>query len=214
MYTVITLVVLVVGVLGQCTKPVRRRELKSLSSVERFQFLRALQKLHQKRNGTNVSEYEKYAGIHESYMQHGHGHPMFLPWHRQFIRNLEKDLQEIDSSVVFPYWDWTIDAAQPERSYIFQPDYLGGNGQGDEACVGDGPFQGWNMSIPETHCLARDFDGGETISPFVSRKVITHMLQIKEFSKFSERLEVAHGAIHNNVGGERGDLLPMWSPNE
>lgn len=209
-----TFAVLLAGVLGQCTEPVQRRELKSLQPAERDRFLTALQTLHKKRNRTRLSRYDRYTKIHNDNKEQGHGHPQFLPWHRQFIRNLEKDLQRIDRRVVLPYWDWSTDAASPEQSYIFGSEYMGGNGRGSQGCIGDGPFKTWMMAVPEPHCLARDFDGGDTISPFVSRKVISGLLHINDFSKFSERLEVAHGSIHNNIGGERGDMSPMWSPNE
>ena len=33
-----------------------------------------------------------------------HGAPGFLPWHRAYILDLERELQAIDPSVALPYW--------------------------------------------------------------------------------------------------------------
>ncbi|KAJ9070584.1 hypothetical protein DSO57_1006303 [Entomophthora muscae] len=186
----------------------------SLSSSERIRFIEALQKLHQKSDVDDDSKYDGYARLHEANSRQAHGQPQFLPWHRQYIRNLEKDLQEIDPSVVLPYWDWSKDYEDPHDSYIFQSAFMGGNGVDRQSCVEDGPFKSWIMATPISHCLSRDFDGGDSISPFVSPRVISQLLRIRDFSKFSERLEVVHGAIHVNIGGTVGDLAPMWSPNE
>lgn len=36
-----------------------------------------------------------------------HNVAIFLPWHRQFIWEFEKELQNEDPNVTIPYWDWT-----------------------------------------------------------------------------------------------------------
>ena len=38
-----------------------------------------------------------------------HGNITFLPWHRLFLRDIEEQLQLIDSSLTIPYWDWRSD---------------------------------------------------------------------------------------------------------
>ncbi|KAI0244529.1 hypothetical protein L0F63_000178 [Massospora cicadina] len=179
-------------VLSQCSNPVQRRELRSLSVNERNRFIRAIQKLHQKGSPNTMSRYDRYAKIHIENQNFVHGTPQFLPWHRQFIRNMEIELQQIDPGVTLPYWDWTRDAAHPEASYIFTSSFMGGNGQGSRKCVSDGPFRNWQI-----------------ISPFVSQRVISQLLRINDYSQFNDRLEVAHGSIHNNIGGNRGDMLPI-----
>jgi Common central domain of tyrosinase len=48
------------------------------------------------------------ADMHENNFHNGiHMGPAFLPWHRDFLLKLEKDLQLINSSIAIPYWDWT-----------------------------------------------------------------------------------------------------------
>lgn len=60
-------------------------------------------------NHVNVSGLiDAHAVTHENYFSNGiHWRPQFLPWHRYFLRKLELALQEFDSSVMLPYWDWT-----------------------------------------------------------------------------------------------------------
>lgn len=52
-----------------------------------------------------------------------HRGPAFLPWHREFLRRFEADLQRVsgDPNLTLPYWDW-------ERDPTF-PDFLGGDGR-------------------------------------------------------------------------------------
>jgi tyrosinase len=39
-----------------------------------------------------------------------HKGSVFLPWHREFLRRYELDLQKEVSDVILSYWDWAADA--------------------------------------------------------------------------------------------------------
>ncbi|SFQ16705.1 tyrosinase [Nitrosomonas cryotolerans] len=83
------------------------------------------------------------------YRNGAHLGPSFLPWHREFLLQLEKDLQTIDRSITVPYWDWTEDAADPFNSPIWSDKFLGGNGiENDHWRVADGPFAHSNGNWP------------------------------------------------------------------
>ncbi|CCF17084.1 tyrosinase [Brevibacillus laterosporus GI-9] len=90
------------------------------------------------------------------YRNGAHRGPAFLPWHREFLMQVEDDLQKIDQSITIPYWDWTEDASLPDPSKapVWGDDFMGGNGvESDGWRVGSGPFayKNGNWPIPEDH---------------------------------------------------------------
>lgn len=57
--------------------------------------------------------------------QHGGMGPVgterFLPWHRDFLRQLEHGMQDIDAAAFVPYWRWTHDRTVPAWLVNFLP---------------------------------------------------------------------------------------------
>jgi tyrosinase len=79
-----------------------------------------------------------------------HRCPAFLPWHRELLRNFEKDLQAVslDSTLGIPYWDWSVD--QNPNSVPWTDDFMGGDGH--DGPVTRGPFAGsanWKLNLSE-----------------------------------------------------------------
>lgn len=78
----------------------------------------------------------------------GHGGPMFLPWHREYLGVVEDALQEVSGTgVTIPYWDWT-DRESVER--VFAPDFMGGDGDPNDGWfVKTGPFRKgvWRLNV-------------------------------------------------------------------
>lgn len=109
-----------------------RKNQASLTPLERSRFVAALIAL--KAAGT----YDQYVQDHVNFMAGAHRGPAFFPWHREFLRRLELDLQAIDSTVTLPYWDWTVDNSP--SSSIWNADFMGGNGQPSDGKVVTGPF--------------------------------------------------------------------------
>jgi tyrosinase len=54
----------------------------------------------------DVRNYNNLALIHQNHCQHGW--ERFLPWHRVYMYEFEKALQDQCPSVTMPYWDWTL----------------------------------------------------------------------------------------------------------
>src|SRR5262249_30394054 len=78
--------------------------------------------------GSSLSIYHTFVQNHQlAFPNHqAHGGPAFLPWHREFLLEFERELQKVDPKVTIPYWDFT--APNQPNATIFSPNFLGGNG--------------------------------------------------------------------------------------
>lgn len=139
-----------------------RKNLRSLSADEKSRFVAALLKL--KKEG----RYDQYVHWHHAvmkpavypwepgdavYRNGAHRGPNFLPWHREFLLQVERDLQAIDERITIPFWDWTEDAAltDPAQSPVWDENMMGGNGDPNDGWrVASGPFafNSGNWPIP------------------------------------------------------------------
>lgn len=191
-----------------------RQNLRSLTTSQRTAFYNRLNVL--KSNGV----YDSYVRRHAQ-AQAVHGVPMFLPWHRVFIREFEQAL-----GMELPYWDWTS-----------WPNSMG-------APVGtpvvDGPFSTWRavlfntttgtFSVRSTPGLHRQLTD---LTQLPSQSSITDLMTNARYStydrapwsatavdSFRNRLEgnvpgstqrVLHNLAHRTVGG---DMRPLTSPND
>lgn len=136
-----------------------RRDQAKLSPGERKAFTDAVLALKQSPSQLyppSNNKYDDYVVIHSTRMlmistgpMSAHQGPAFLPWHREFIRRFEQDLQSIDQRVTLPYWDWTVD--NKIDSTIWDNDFMGGSGNSDDNKVMTGPFAydtgKWNLNI-------------------------------------------------------------------
>lgn len=136
-----------------------RKEIRSLTVAEKLEFTMTL--LAMKKSGA----YDKYVHWHHevmvptvypneprdpNYRNGAHRGPAFLPWHREMLMQFEAELQSIKPGITLPYWNWTLDAAAPERSPVWDQSFLGGDGDAtDEFRVQDGVFAhkfgNWNV---------------------------------------------------------------------
>ncbi|ORX89391.1 Di-copper centre-containing protein, partial [Basidiobolus meristosporus CBS 931.73] len=189
----------------QCQRTVTRKEIRQISTAERNAFISAVQAL--KKSG----RYDQIVAIHWNYVPYAHSTPAFFPWHRQYIKNFELALQQINPNVVLPYWDWTLDSQAPETSPIWK--WFGGNGRKSDNCLVTGPFANWRSPLPNSHCLQRIWDSGNTISAFYSPESINSYIRTSSsFDQLRNNIEPGpHGTVHNNIGG---DFMYMASPSD
>jgi hypothetical protein len=198
----------------RCSSIVQRREIRTLSNEERTKFINAVLRLHERESDNEPSINDRLTRIHLSVSREAHGRAHFLPWHRAFLREFEIALQRIDPSIAIPYWDWAHDSQAPHLSPIWRNDWFGGNGRRSDNCVVNGPFRNWRPLYPQPHCLRRNWDRGNSISPFHSPEAIEEIVQDpnKSFDEFRDELEaVPHGRVHTSIGG---DMEGMSSPND
>jgi tyrosinase len=94
-----------------------RKNANALTVPERNRFRSALATLNSRGMG-KFSDFRKVHGPEGYYEEHAEAG--FLPWHRAFILDLERELQNIDPSVTLPYWRFD----QPAPN-VFSQDFMG-----------------------------------------------------------------------------------------
>ena len=236
--------------------PIIRKNVKSLSPNEKQHFIEAIKALKANTKESRIADnkYDDYVLWHAQTMMIAagsdansnmrnlaHRGPIFLPWHREFLRRFELDLQKEVSDVAIPYWDWAADAnlRAPDDetpawtlSPIWTEDFMGGNGDpNNDNIVGNGPFKDWitqeidnqgNPSLKDR--LRRDF--GNLIRTLPTQIDVYNAFSFEffdtaywdVFSKgFSNAIEgwlngpQLHNRVHVWVGGS---MLLNTSPND
>jgi tyrosinase len=100
-----------------------RKKHSNLTAAEWQAFINAVSALHGVQAGAPA--YRDFVKVHATAMSmqgmswavHTMDPTMpgrnFLAWHRWFVRQFEKRLQQVDPSVFVPYWDWIADPQIP-----------------------------------------------------------------------------------------------------
>lgn len=186
-----------------------RKNQSTLTADEKARFIAAVLQL--KANGT----YDRYVAQHRDlFFTEVHGTAFFLPWHREFLRRFELDLQRIDPSVTLPYWDWTVDRSP--ASSLWSADFMGGDGD-DNGRVTTGPFAfstgQWNLIITDP-----PFDPGPALRRALGSGSLPRASQVNatlartSYARFNSDLEIfVHNGVHNWVGGS---MSQSTSPND
>lgn len=113
-----------------------RKDANTLSTGERNRFVSALARL----NNRGTGRFADFRNMHTAAASpQAHGAPGFLPWHRAYLLDLERELQAIDPSVTLPYWRFDLPAPN-----VFTREFMG---QSDSAGVvqwsASNPLQFW-----------------------------------------------------------------------
>jgi tyrosinase len=246
-----------------------RKSVAALSSAERIAYVDAVKKLKaapSQFTPPTTGRYDDYVYVHMQAMLElavndtsqpvangnwtitsdmrmpmwAHRCPAFLPWHREFLYQFERDLQSVSGSsdLGIPYWDWSVDQAQDKAPWL--ADFLGGDGA--DGPVATGPFAGsanWKLNLSEDGVdhLVRGFGllagfsrlptPAEVNTCFSeSRYDAAPWNDTQTLESFRNQLEgwhVApgsdvttgmHNLVHLWVGGNLGSMLPSTSPND
>ena len=94
-----------------------RKNANTLTTAERDRLVAAFAQL----NNQGTGRFADFRDMHTAVSSpQAHGAPAFLPWHRAYLLDLERELQAIDPSVALPYWRFD----QPAPN-IFNLDFFG-----------------------------------------------------------------------------------------
>lgn len=132
-----------------------RKNVRWLTNQERSNFLKAvvsLKGLYRQSGGLTMNVYDFYPVEHRVVRHRrlasnpaqplgngGHDGPGFLPWHREWLRRFEMDLQSVDSTVTLPYWD-ILDPVG-SKDVVFKDDFMGPDGTGPNGEIQSGYFR-------------------------------------------------------------------------
>ncbi|GKZ67630.1 hypothetical protein AnigIFM50267_002115 [Aspergillus niger] len=118
-----------------------RREWRSLSPNARKEFTDAITCMQSRPTNISAEEKETFQGVktrydefvatHINLTEHIHVTADFLAWHRFFIHAFENALRvECNYTGTLPYWEWGLDAENPQDSVLFNGDLysMGTNG--------------------------------------------------------------------------------------
>jgi len=124
--------------------------------------------------------YQQLADVHaQPHMMHGFmgwsGTLRFLAWHRAFLRETEKVLQNHIPDVTIPYWDWANDHALP--AWVVAPSgvtrgpdtsrTLPHQSDVNTTVLGAGDYIGMTQALEQYHNTVHMYVGGNTM-PFPS----------------------------------------------
>ena len=126
------------AVVGTVAVMVRiRKNANRLTAGERDRLLAAFAQLNDRGRGRFVDFRNMHTNVSSP---QAHGAPAFLPWHRAYLLDLERELQAIDASVALPYWRFD----QPAPN-LFSPDFIGASdGVGTVQFSSANPLQFWS----------------------------------------------------------------------
>jgi len=136
-----------------------RKDVADLCDVEKENFVNALLQLKKMPSKAQVpvnlssffpqpqNRYDDYVLMHmmafgpaQNLSMIAHRSPTFLPWHRAYLRYLEREIQRLKpefKDVTIPYWDWT--SAKSGKA-LWDKDFIGGDGRESDWRVMDGKF--------------------------------------------------------------------------
>lgn len=198
-----------------------RKEAGSLSPAEWATYQRAVTGLHARETSgrrSTLDWFERFIEIHAAHAGNAHGGAHFLAWHRLFLLAYENALRTVEPSVTIPYWDWSMDAADPAMAPVWATSQLGKAADGSRIGAGERAaghnFNEFFVDTDGPHYVTRGFysNRGSGMDPdFFADKPTVRALwrnQQLSFAEFASTLEYVHGGPHVAMGGfSGGDLF-------
>lgn len=175
-----------------------------MSDAEKTRYINAVYTIST--DSRYTTQYNAMIRKHLSLFSSGiHNGPMFFPWHREYIWDLEELLQQVDCRVTVPYWRWSLEANTPFTSTIWSATTgFGGNGSPSGGCVASGRFASpWRTTEAGSPCLTRAWS---TSASFPTEADITQALDSQcplatQYSCVESAVESFHNYVHGSIGG-------------
>ena len=169
-----------------------RKNANRLSAAERDRFVSAFAQL----NNQGAGRFVDFRDMHTSASSpQAHGAAGFLPWHRAYLLDLERELQAIDPSVSLPYWRFD----QPAPN-LFTRDFLGvADSLGTVQFSPSNPLQFWRTDGVQG-INRRPFFNTSSAPPGLRNEAQTLGLG-SQYAAFRTMEGNPHGSAHTSFGG-------------
>ena len=174
-----------------------RKDANKLTPGERDRFISALAQL----NNQGAGRFADFRDMHtDAGDLEAHGGPGFLPWHRVYLLDLERELQAIDPSVSLPYW--RFDKAAPN---IFTREFVGvSDNIGTVQFSPTNPLQFWKTDGVQGINRRPHFDTASE-HPDLLTEAQT-LARGTLFRQFREMQGNPHGTAHIHFGGSIANI--------
>ena len=170
-----------------------RKNANALTTGERDRFVAAFAQL----NNQGAGRFQDFRDMHSTQLalNQAHGNAGFLPWHRAYLLDLERELQAIDPSVALHYWRFD----RPAQN-LFTPDFFGAaDNVGTVHFSASNPLRFWvTDGVPGIN--RRPFFDTVLESPNLSNEAQTLALG-SQFQAFRIMEGDPHGLAHTSFGG-------------
>jgi len=169
-----------------------RKNANTLTPPERDRFIAAFAQL----NNQGMGRFADFRNMHTNASDpEAHRAPGFLPWHRAYLLDLERELQAIDPSVALPYW--RFDEPAPN---LFTRDFMGVSDQlGTVQFSAANPLRFWvTDGVPGIN--RRPFFSTSAAPPGLRTEAQTLGLGT-QYSAFMALEGNPHGSAHVSFGG-------------
>ena len=169
-----------------------RKNANTLTPAERDRFVAAFAQL----NNQGMGRFADFRDMHTQVASpQAHGAPGFLPWHRAYLLDLERELQTIDPSVSLPYWRFD----QPAPN-IFTRDFLGASDPlGTVQFSATNPLRFW-VTDGVQGINRRPFFSTNSAPPGLRNEANTLGLG-NQYRSFRTMEGNPHGSAHTSFGG-------------
>ena len=169
-----------------------RKDANTLTAGERDRFVSAFAQL----NNQGLGRFADFRDMHTNVSSpQAHGAPGFLPWHRAYLLDLERELHAIDPSVSLPYW--RFDRPAPN---LFTLDFLGvSDPLGTVQFSATNPLQFWRTDGVQG-INRRPFFNTAAAPPGLRNEAQTLALG-SQYRAFRTMEGNPHGSAHTSFGG-------------
>lgn len=186
-----------------------RKDANTLTSAERDRFLAALARL----NDAGAGVFQVFREMHvRRASEEAHFRPGFLPWHRAYLLDLERELQLLDPSVTLPYWRFDVTAEK-----LFRAEFIGATTPSGVVRFSPGnPLRFWSTDgvsgihrVPEFDVSQGPAQDADSPGPIPTELETLSLGQGEgsPYLAFWENLEGSpHGYAHVSFGGSISEI--------